>query len=572
MILKILDRLVLKSFAGPYIFSFFVAEFVLVMQFLWKYVDELVGKGLSFWFLVELVFYYSVTIIPLAVPITILISSVMVYGNMAEKYEISSFKSAGISLMRVMRPGIMLALFTFAFSLFASNYLKPKANLKFYQAFENVRKQKPSMTIEEGIFNDDFRGFSIRVGEKDPDDVGIKDVMIYDNTNRSFLNLTTADKGKMYTIRNGKYFIMELEDVLQYREVLDKDKKNRNTPTTFLRSDFQTWKKTFDMSEFEFSEKTSGLARRKYDLYNTFQLLGGIDSLNNDLVRISYKNKHPFDILGLIEIDSSDYYKVEIIEEKEEEFEYAGKSFEYIEPKDGGEIADAVKEKASKDSSALLKKDTTITTSKKSAEDKGGNLEKLNKKLKNIKQPIGVPTPKKLKKRNKKLEIFVDSIDMDTVTSLASILPESTASSVIFRALNLSQTVNEKIKSSANESRLKKASKRRYVLRLHQMYSWATVCIIFMFIGAPLGSIVRKGGYGYPLLIAIAFFMLFIVLMIMGEKLNKGESISAELAAWLPCLTLFPICIMLSYYALRDIGGFSFNWVLDLIARFKKEE
>ena len=196
MILKTIDRLILKSFIGPYIFSFFVAEFVLVMQFLWKYIDELVGKGLSFWFLVELVFYYAVTIIPLAVPITILISSVMVYGDLAEKYEISSFKSAGVSLLRIMRPGIILAIFTFSFSLLASNYLKPKANMKFYQAFENVRKQKPSMTIEEKTFNDDFRGFTIRVGKKLSDGEGIEEVMIFDNSNRSFLNLTTAKTGK----------------------------------------------------------------------------------------------------------------------------------------------------------------------------------------------------------------------------------------------------------------------------------------------------------------------------------------------------------------------------------------
>ena len=161
--MKQLDKLVSKGFIGPYIMSFFVAEFVLIMQFLWKYIDEIIGKGFSMWILIELIFYYAVTIIPMAVPITILISSVMVFGDMSEKYELSSFKSAGVSLLRVMKPAIYIALCTAGFSLFSSNYLKPKANYKFFSRFDSIRKQRPSLTIEEGIFNDDFKGFSIRV-------------------------------------------------------------------------------------------------------------------------------------------------------------------------------------------------------------------------------------------------------------------------------------------------------------------------------------------------------------------------------------------------------------------------
>lgn len=546
------------------------------MQFLWKYVDELVGKGLSFWFLAELVFYYAVTIIPLAVPITILISSVMVYGNMAEKYEISSFKSAGVSLLRVMRPGIFLALFTFAFSLLSSNYLKPKANLKFFQAFENVRKQKPSMTIEEGIFNDDFRGFSIRVGKKHADDERIEDIMIYDNTNRSFLNLTTAKRGKMYTINNGKYFIMELEDVLQYQEVLEKDQANRNNPTIFLRSEFDTWQKIFDMSEFEFSEKTSGLARRKYDLYNTFQLISGIDSIKNDLILASYRSKYDFKELGLVVIDSTAYNKVM---EKEEEVVLETSA---ISPGSYGKVNE---NSTSKEGESKAAKQEVDSTSKASINDGPGlgkekrlppkssaNLARLSEKLNTAKVDDKRLIDVQARKERENRQVFRDDVDIDTVSTIASLLPQKHASPTIFRALNLAQTINEKIKSASNEERMKGTNKRRYVLRLHQMYSWATICIIFMFIGAPLGSIVRKGGYGYPLLIAIVFFMLFIILMIMGEKLNKSESISAIMAAWLPSLTLLPISVVLSYLALGDIGGFSFNWLSNLISRFKKEE
>ena len=155
IILKQLDKLVTKSFLGPYIIAFVVAEFVLVLQFIWRYIDDFIGRGISPLIISEMVFYYAITIIPLAVPISILISSVMVYGNMAEKYELTSFKSAGVSLYRIMRPGIIIAVLTGLFSIFSSNFLKPKANLSFYQTFDNVRRAKPTMTIDQGIFNYD---------------------------------------------------------------------------------------------------------------------------------------------------------------------------------------------------------------------------------------------------------------------------------------------------------------------------------------------------------------------------------------------------------------------------------
>lgn len=548
--LKTLDRLVLRSFIGPYIFSFFVAEFVLVMQFLWKYIDELVGKGISFWFLAELVFYYAVTIIPLAVPITILISSVMVYGDMAEKYEISSFKSAGVSLLRVMRPGIMLAIFTFCFSLVSSNLLKPKANLKFYESFENVRRQKPSLTIEEGTFNDDFKGFTIRVGEKDPDDIHISDIMIYDNTNRNYMNLTTAKEGKMYTAENGKYFIMELENGEQYRDLINTDPKKRSQETAFLRTKFESWRKIFDMSEFEFSERTSGLARRKYDLMNTFQLIKGIDTINQDLVKIDFRTKYDFSGLPIVKIDSTEYLNVIKASNREKEEENKNDDIKYIDK--------------------INKEEIDPDRTKQIEISKEDNLQKLEEKVKKMDQS----------NKNEVLaakaytipQIFKDSIVIDSVNSLAAFIPDNTVSSMLFRANNSIQTVHERIKASISEYNMQASNKRKYILRLNQMYSWATVCIIFMFIGAPLGSIVRKGGYGYPLLIAIVFFMVFIILMILGEKLNKSESISAFLAAWLPCFTLLPVSIFLSYWALGDTGGIRFDWFKNVILKFKKDE
>jgi lipopolysaccharide export system permease protein len=149
--LKKIDKLIIQSFIGPAILSYFIATFVLVMQFLWKYIDDILGKGITVFEIIELIFYYAVTLIPMAVPITVLISSVMVFGDMAEKYELSSMKSAGVSLYRIMIPGLVVASLIALFSIFASNYLKPVSLLQFNKRFQTIRKQKAALAIEQGI-------------------------------------------------------------------------------------------------------------------------------------------------------------------------------------------------------------------------------------------------------------------------------------------------------------------------------------------------------------------------------------------------------------------------------------
>jgi len=171
--LKKLDKLLIGSFLPPFIATFFIALFVLVMQTLWVYIDDIAGKGVGFFLLVELVAYMSVSMIPMALPIAVLISSVMVLGNMAEEYELSSIKSAGVSLWRVMNPLMFVVFSVSVLSFFCSNNLIPVSNLKFKSRLYDIRKQKPTLSMEEGMFNDDFQGYSIRIGKKLPDNNSI---------------------------------------------------------------------------------------------------------------------------------------------------------------------------------------------------------------------------------------------------------------------------------------------------------------------------------------------------------------------------------------------------------------
>lgn len=483
------------DFVPPYVMAFFVTEFVLVMQFLWKYIDVIIGKGVSLGILLELIFYWSVRTIPESVPVSILIASVMVFGNLAEKYELSSMKSAGISLLRIMGIGIVIAVFTAAFSLLASNYLKPRANYKFLYRYNAIKKQKPALSIEEGIFNTDFKNIVIRVGDKDPNGQDINDILIYDHSvqDKRDINMLLAQHGRMYAGDDYTYFIMELEDGEQYRELKQTHVENRQKPKPLVRTKFDSWTKVFDLSEFDLEAQKINITRKKYDLLNSWQLAQAIDSFNNEIVKNHESNLNNFG--GILS------YKVEDPKKQNQQ--------EQALPK---EIKDAIKSQ-----DAIVKSNTTTKT---------------NKKYRDV-----------LPQKDEALA---------SATSFLDVFEKQNLKRTMTSVKHLSERNNDKISKSDRLGETLEYSKGLYVLRLNQQHSWALICIVFLFIGASLGSIVKKGGYGYPLLIAIIFFMLFIVMNIMGEKLMKAGNMDPIIAAWLPHVIILPIAIVLTIKAMND--------------------
>ena len=201
--------------------TFLIACFVLIMQTLWVYVDEIAGKGAGLLMLVELIGYMTVSLVPMALPIAVLISSVMVMGNLAERYELSSIKSAGVSLTRVMMPLFFVTCGIAAFSYFCNDTLIPISNLKFKSRLYDIRKQKPTLSIEERLFNDDFGDVVIRVNNKIGEDGEVEEVLIYDHnvSNENRLSEISAKKGRMYTTEDGKFFVMDLEEGSQFNEI-----------------------------------------------------------------------------------------------------------------------------------------------------------------------------------------------------------------------------------------------------------------------------------------------------------------------------------------------------------------
>lgn len=539
--LKKIDGLVIKSFVGPYLLSFFVAQFVLTMQFLWKYIDDILGKGFSVLDLMELITYFAITQIPMALPIAMLLSSVMVFGNMSERYELSSMKSAGVSLVRIMRPAIVLAIATAALSLIASNYLKPNATFQFKNRLRIMKSQKPSLTIEPKIFNRDFGGYSIRVNEKDEETETIADVYIYDHTgtDKSLVNLTRAKTGKMYNSDDGRSFIMELENGTSYREMKrERRKDGSGKKYPFMRTEFKEWKKIFDMSEFDTDDGDGiTLSTKKEDMLNTMQLLEAIDSVDQKKASLLHVivNEDEIERQRMLEIRAN---KVKI-EENQKKLD---------------------KENISKEESGQKNK-TRKTTSKEKAK-------------RAIKEVIGNNKimPSNVIRKEVRREILQTQVDtLSQYKHWHQTLSADDKNNLPVKAIQASSKRRDLLRNAAANIKTLTRKRKKYLLRLNQQYSFALICIIFLFIGAPLGSIIRKGGYGYPLLFAIVFYMIFIITTIMGEKLAlKSQTMHPIFAAWFANILVLPVAMWLTIKALRDSKFEQIGWLTGLFAYLRK--
>jgi len=457
-------------------------------------------------------------IVPMALPLTILLSSVMVYGDMAEKYELSSAKSSGISFIRLLRPGLVVAIAVFGLSILASNIFKPNATEGYYKKKRNMKTNKLTFAFDEQIFNREFKDFSIRIGKKKEDGRTIDDVLIYDHTDadNSMINMIRAQRGEMYTTSDQRFLIMDLEDGYQVREVredaADRMRKGHNAfARPMVRYNFSGLRKIFDLSEM-MDLNMVNVSYRDYEMMNTIELMTVIDSLNEMKAQKIENNVHEFNVF------TSPNVKFDDLSASDKLARLAGQKVINALPGQSEPPPLAIKQKP-----------------------------KSNQNKKVVKRNRNPRT----KKSEGLVEIFPERITSETKS--------------LFEIVELTRTVNtiEQLQKNVNALRMnnnnnmtevRSLSKRkaRYVFSLHQMYSWATVCIIFLFIGAPAGAIVRKGGFGYPLLIAIGFYLTFVMSGIIGKKLMGSGALSAEMGAWLPCMLLFPFAIYLSWRALHD--------------------
>ncbi len=294
-----------KSFVGPFMVTFAISVFALMMQVLWVYIDDIAGKGLGFFTVIELMAYKCVGLVPLAMPLALLISSVMVLGGMAEHYELSSFKSAGVSLLRVMRLLIIFGVGGALISFACADYVIPAANLQFGSRMYDIQQKKPTLNMEPGVFNEDFNQFSIRLGDIDENGRDISDVLIYDHTRASTgdLGQIIAKEGEMYTDDDGRAFVMKLYDGVQYSEKKQNSKSRSALP--FARTSFASYTKVWDLSEFLLGETAVELFKTNRSMLATWQLAIAIDSIDTDIkIRKQTISNHITSYLPLIARDT----------------------------------------------------------------------------------------------------------------------------------------------------------------------------------------------------------------------------------------------------------------------------
>lgn len=306
--MKKLDLFILKSYLGPLVLTFFISLFILVMQFLWKYVDDLVGKGLEWYVISQLLFYASSTFVPLALPLAILLSSLMTFGNLGENYELVAMKASGISLRRIMKPLVVLSLIISGTAFFFSNNILPIANLKFHSLLYDVRQQKLTLNIKEGIFYNGIDGFTIRINKKDQEKNTIEDVMIYNHTDRmGNIKLTTAKWGQMELTPDKSTLIFHLFDGYNYEDIVNQKGYKQSRP--FQRSKFREQTRRFSGLDFALNRTDEQLFRNNYQMMNLSQLSTFRDSLNDELkLRKENLNKSIRDRFTFFEAADTTYF------------------------------------------------------------------------------------------------------------------------------------------------------------------------------------------------------------------------------------------------------------------------
>jgi len=292
--IKTYQKLIIKSYIGPFVLTFFIAVFVLLMQFLWKYIDDLVGKGLDGGVVAELLLYASFSLVPLALPLAILLSSLMTFGNLGEHYELVAFKAAGVSLQRVMQPLVVVSAIICVGAFFFSNYALPYANLKMKSLLYDVSKSKPTLNIKEGVYNSEITGYSIRVNKKTDDGKTLNDITVYDHTAETGnVSVTVAKSGTMGLTPDKTKMVLTLYDGNSYNEVRSKKRNNGNTEfykvnradDPYMRESFKKLVIIMSMEDFGLKRTDESLFKDNAQMMNLTQLEQTHDTLTAELKR-----------------------------------------------------------------------------------------------------------------------------------------------------------------------------------------------------------------------------------------------------------------------------------------------
>ncbi len=490
--MKQIHRLILKSYIGPLFVTFFIALFFLLMQFLWKWVEDFIGKGLEWNIIAKILFYASSNLVPLALPLGILLASLMTFGNLGERYELTAIKAAGISLMKSMRSLIVLTVIMSIGAFFFSNNVLPYTNLELAKLLYDVSRKRPELNLKTGIFNNDIEGYSIKIGSKNQETGMMYDFMIYNHFNkRGNKEVILADSGTITITPDQKRMMVSLFNGRSFNE-LNESKEKRATPEYPHRHDkFESQTIKLELAGFEMKESDAGIFKNNYQMMNLDQLSYVIDSLY-----IRYEKRKNTGVGRLLRYNYAKYDSKEYLRE----LNFAD-SADVSVPFDAAPISD--------------------------------------RKM----------------------------INTDSVFNAMS--PEQKQNAVALALENVKRTTESiDTETEAMHDRIKWI--RKHELAWYRKFSMSFACLIFFFIGAPLGAIIRKGGFGMPILISIILFMVYYVMTMAGEKFAREDIIPVFAGAWLSTFVLFPLGVFLTYKSVKDSTLFDANAIKSFFVRMIK--
>ncbi len=470
--MKKLHLLVIKSFVGPFILTFFFVIFILLMQFLWKYIDDLIGKGLEMSVISEFLLYTSASLVPMALPLAVLLASLMTFGNLAENLELLAFKSSGISLVRIMAPVMLISACIAIGAFMFANFVMPVTNLKMRSLLYDIQQQRPELTIKPGVFDNNLEGYSIRIGSRDTKTSLLQDILIFDHTKKQGnIRVTVADSGYMKMSADEKHLLLTLYNGHTYEE-MQKQKKEKKHIKSYphQREHFEHQDLIIKMTGFGLNRTDENLFRNAFSMLNIGQLHHFEDSLTMDLDTILN------DFQRTIERTLVD-----------------------------------------KPKTMLIKRSRILPDSVRAAMDRD--------------------------------TMTVEMLHVDTLYSQLSKLEQRRA---ITQAITYARSNKSITKSNVGTSEWKISKLRRYQIEIQRKYTLSLLCMIFFFIGAPLGAIIRKGGLGMPVIVSVLLFLIYYVISMTGEKFVREDILPPFVGMWISTIILIPVSILLTYKAAND--------------------
>ena len=504
----------LQTFLPLFFMTFGICLFIVLMQFLWRYIDDMVGKGLGIAVLSEMLFYAALCLVPMALPLAILLASLMTFGNLGERLELLAMKSAGVSLVRIMRPLIITLCIISVGAFYFQNNIMPIGQVKLYTLLYSMRQKSPELDIPEGVFYKEINGFSVYVKKKDTQTGLLKDLMIYDYS-EGFNNarVIVADSGRLKTSEDKLFLVLSLFNGESFENLKSQaGTAQAKVAVPYRRETFIT-KDILIEFDANFTRTDESFMQNQYIGKKLNDLQASIDSMSVRLDSIRNVNAR-----GIYDLS----YR---------------KSFDKRRPEESNEVHLEPASRTEKKSSAALARTAGHKTN---GADAPASAHRAG-------QTAGQSDEKQSASTGKAAPVVV--LDFD---SLYQAQTPSGKAAILTRAQSFVENVRTDYYFRAATVGDESYKVRRHLTEWHKKFTLSFACLVFFFIGAPLGAIIRKGGLGMPVIISVILFIFYYIIDNIGFKMARDGIWAAWEGMWLSSAVLAPLGIFLTYKAVND--------------------